>query len=415
MAIKDVQTAVVEANYDWTFVKVIADEGIGYGECFFAPGLTALIRELKPLLLGQDPREIHRLLRQLRTAGFQAGPQGGALQHALAGIETALWDLLGKALRVPLYQLWGGAYRLRIRLYADCHAESGLHSLSSIQVPRIPWWQSETGETRVFLEVDPKHHGGLREEATRVDPKAYAERAKQVVALGYTALKFDLDIPTPYEGDPYNRTLEPGEVALLTEIARSVREAVGPEVALAFDCHWNFSTETALRLAQALAPYYPAWLEDPVPPEADEALALVVRQSPITIATGENHYHPLHFLRLLEMGVRVVTPDLQKVGLWEGRRIAGLADMYTALFVPHNIASPIGMLASAHLAATVPNFFLLEHHGLEVPFFEALVKGRENPLIQNGHLVLEPKPGLGVELDEEVAYRYRKKDEPFFA
>ncbi|MFD3004206.1 mandelate racemase/muconate lactonizing enzyme family protein [Thermus tengchongensis] len=415
MAIKDVQTAVVEANYDWTFIKVIAEEGTGYGECFFAPGLTALIRELKPLLLGKDPRDIHRLLRILRTAGFQAGPQGGALQHALAGLETALWDLLGKVLRVPLYQLWGGAYRTRIRLYADCHAEAGLHSLSSTHLPRVPWWQSSSGTTKVHLEVDPKHHGGLKEEAKRVDPRAYGERAKQVVSQGYTALKFDLDIPTPYETDPFNRNLEPEEIELLANIVEAIRQSVGPQVALAFDCHWNFSAGSALKLAQALAPYRPLWLEDPVPPEADEALALVLRQSPVTIATGENHYHPHQFLRLLEKGLTVVTPDLQKVGLNQGRRIAELADLYTAMFAPHNIASPLGTLASAHLAATVPNFLLLEHHGLEVPFFTELVSGRESPLIQEGHLILEPQPGLGVSLNEEVAYRYRKKDEPFFA
>lgn len=415
MAIKDIQTAVVEANYDWIFVKVIADEGTGYGECFFAPGLTTLIRELKPLLLRQDPRDIHRLLRLLRTAGFQAGPQGGALQHALAGIETALWDLLGKVLKTPLYQLWGGAYRTRIQLYADCHAEAGLHSLSSTHLPRIPWWQSESGETQVYLEVDPKHHGGLKAEVGKVDLVAYAERAKEVVGLGYTALKFDLDIPTPYETDPYNRSLAAEEVELLAAIAASIREAVGYRINLAFDCHWNFSVESALKLAQALAPFRPLWLEDPVPPEADHALEAVLRQSPVTIATGENHYHPHQFLLLLERGLQVVAPDLQKVGLTQGRRVAELADLYTALFAPHNIASPLGTLASAHLAATVPNFLLLEHHGLDVPFFEELVKGRESPVIQEGYVVLEAKPGLGAELNEEVAYRYRKKDEPFFA
>jgi L-alanine-DL-glutamate epimerase-like enolase superfamily enzyme len=266
----------------------------------------------------------------------------------------------------------------------------------------------------VYLEVDPKHHGGLKAEADRVDLAAYAERAKQVVGLGYTALKFDLDIPTPYKTDPYNRTLAPEEVELLAAIAASIREAVGYGTHLAFDCHWNFAVESALRLAQALAPFRPLWLEDPVPPEAGHALEAVLRQSPVTIATGENHYHPHQFLGLLEKGLQVVAPDLQKVGLTQGRRIAELADLYTALFAPHNIASPLGTLASAHLAATVPNFLLLEHHGLEVPFFEEIAKGRESPLIQEGCVVLEPLPGLGIELNEEVAYQYRKKDEPFF-
>jgi len=412
--IKDLQTAVVEANYDWTFIKIIADEGVGYGECFFAPGLTALIRELKPLVIGNDPFDIRRILRILKTAGFQASPQGGALGHALAGIETALWDLLGKTLKVPLYALWGGAYRTNIRLYADCHGESGLHSLSAIQTPRVPWWQSESGESEVSLEVDPKHHGGLAEDAERADPKAYAERAKAVIAQGYTALKFDLDIPTPYPSDPYNGTLEPAEIERLATIVASVREAVGDEVMLAFDCHWNYTVESALALARALAPYRPAWLEDPVPPQADEALGLLLQKSPVPIATGENHYHPQQFARLLMMGLGIVAPDVQKVGLLGGRTIAELAETASALVAPHNIASPLGTLAAAHLAATIPNFLVLEHHGLEVPFFEAVVTGRDGPVIQNGEVVLEPKPGLGVSLDEAVAYDYRKREEPFF-
>ena len=139
MRIKDIQTAVIEANYDWTLVKILTEEGaVGYGECLFAPGLTALIRELRPLLLGQNTAEIERLGRIMRTAGVGAGLLGGIVNNSWAGIESALWDLLGQSLGVPIYRLFGGGYRTRIRLYADCHAGEGLSSLSSVMFSDLP-------------------------------------------------------------------------------------------------------------------------------------------------------------------------------------------------------------------------------------------------------------------------------------
>jgi L-alanine-DL-glutamate epimerase-like enolase superfamily enzyme len=412
--IKDLQTAVVEANYDWTFVKIITDDGIGYGECFFAPGLTKLLHDLRPLLLRQDPRNIHRLLRIIRTAALLASPHGGIAHHALAGIETALWDLLGKQLGVPVYRLWGGTYRSHIRLYADCHAGEGLASLSAILAPRIPWWMTESGETEVFQEIHPKYHGGRSEEALNIDLGAYARRARQAVDQGYTALKFDLDIPNPHSKDNYNRVVGRQEIGLLEQLVKTIRDEVGDEVELTMDCHWNFNAESAIALAQALAPYQLLWLEDPVPPESDVALARVTQQSPVPIATGENHFYAAQFARLLELGLQVAAPDFQKTGLWEGRRIAEVAEIYSAPVAPHNISSPLGTLASAHLCATLPNLLALEHHGMDVPFWEELVQGRDGPIIQNGYVVLEERPGLGVELNEEVAYRYRKRDEVFF-
>lgn len=413
--IKDLQTAVIEANYDWTLVKIVANEAVGYGECFFAPGLTAVIRELKPLVVGQDPANIHRLLRTLRTAGFMASPHGGALQHALAGIETALWDLLGKRLNVPLYELWGGTFRTRVRLYADCHAGEGLASLSAVLAPRSPWWMSETGKTESILEIHPKYHGGRSEEAFKLDLAAYRRRAKQAVEAGYTALKFDLDIPNPYSRDDYNRVVGTKEIEVLEELVRTIREAVGYEIDLAFDCHWNFNAESAIALGKALSPYQVAWLEDPVPPEADEALTKVTRESPTPVATGENHFFAVQFNRLFQKGLAVAAPDFQKTGLVEGRRIAELAELYTVPVAPHNISSPIGMLASAQLCAILPNFFVLEHHGLDVPFWEELAAGEDGPIIQEGYVELKAKPGLGIALNEEAAYQYRKREEPFFS
>ena len=396
--IKEVQTAVIESNYDWTLVKIVADEGVGYGECFFALGLTDVIRQLRPLLVKQDPANITKLLRSLKTAGLLTSPHGGSLQHALAGIETALWDLLGRSLGAPLHRLWGGTYRDRIRLYADCHGGEGLASLSSILAPRTPWWLGEgAGDSQ--YEVHPKYHGG---------------RAAEAADQGYTVLKFDLDLPNPHSRDDYNRTLEPQEIDLLVEVVRTVREAVSEDVGLAVDCHWSLSAASGTALGRALEPFNLLWIEDPVPPESDEALARVVHESPTPVASGENHYSAVQFNRLLQLGMHIAAPDLQKTGFAEGRRIAELAELFTVPLAPHNISSPIGTLAAAQLAATIPNFLVLEHHGIDVPFWEELAAGRKEPIIQHGHVILDGAPGLGITLDEEVAYRYRKRDEDFF-
>ncbi len=416
--IRDIQTGVVEANYDWTFVKIITEDGlIGYGECVMAPGLTTFIRNLKPILIGWDSRDIVPLGRFVREAGITGGPLGGPVCHALAAIETALLDIQGKRLGIPLFRLLGGAYRKRIRLYADCHASEGLSSLSDVMAPRIPWWMTETGETVHFYEIHMKAHGGRKEQAEEVpDPSAYADRARAGVSLGYTALKFDLDIPNPHSRDDFNRVLETSEIELLRSVVAAIRDAVGFNVDIAVDCHWRFSALSAVRLAEALKPFGLLWIEDPVPPDAIDALASVCRSSPVPIATGENHFLLSQFHDLIvRAGVAVVAPDFQKTGLLEGKKIADVADAFTVPVAPHNIASPIGTVASAHLCATIPNFLCLEHHGLDVPFWEETALGWHGPIIRDGHIELsEERPGLGVELNEEVAYRYRKKDQPFF-
>jgi L-alanine-DL-glutamate epimerase-like enolase superfamily enzyme len=419
MKISDIQTAVIEANYDWTIVKVITDEDIiGYGECFFAPGLTKVIHELKPLLIGEDGRDIDRLCRLLREAGTTSGSgTGGIILHAIAGIETALWDAYAKWLDVPLFRLFGGAFRKRIRIYADCHAGEGLASLSSICTPRIPWWMSRSGETENFYEIHFRAHGGLKEEAQEpVNLQAYAERAKKVKGMGYTALKFDADIPNAYMRDEFNRCLDKLEIDLIASVVEAVRKAVGDDVDIAIDCHWRFSPESAIRLAEAVYPFNLLWLEDPTPPDSIDALAQVTCRSPVPIATGENHYTRQQFYDLIVRGgIQIAAPDFQKTGLLEGKRIADLAETFAIPVAPHNISSPIGTMASAHLCATIPNFLALEHHGIDVPFWEELALGWNGPIIRDGYIELdEEKPGIGIELNEDAAYRYRRKDEPFF-
>jgi len=135
------KTAVVEGNFDWTFVRIETDEGIeGLGECFFAPGLTAILRCLEPLLVGEDPRDVHRLFRKLQLATSGAGSVAGIVYNAISGIEAALWDVLGQRLGVPMYRLLGGKFRDRIRIYGDCHGSQALESLDEVLRSRPPSW-----------------------------------------------------------------------------------------------------------------------------------------------------------------------------------------------------------------------------------------------------------------------------------
>jgi L-alanine-DL-glutamate epimerase-like enolase superfamily enzyme len=142
----------------------------------------------------------------------------------------------------------------------------------------------------------------------------------------------------------------------------------------------------------------------------------VQRNTATPIATGENHYFRIDFERLMvDAGLRVLAPDVQKLGLWEGRKLADLAEMNYVNLTWHNISSPIGTLGGVHLCAAMPNVLALEWHAASVPFFDDLVKGGEGPMIRNGKIQVPDRPGLGIELDEEVAYKYRKRNEEFFA
>lgn len=417
MRITKIETAVIEANYDWTIVKVHTDNGsVGWGEAFFAPGLTATLREFNEFLPGEDPRDVDRLCRLMRTALGATGTAGMGY-HAISGIETALWDIVGKDAGLPLYQFLGGKYRDRIRIYADCHAGSGLSSLSSVLLPRTPSWMKEQKRApRNRPELSPKFHGGQKSEAKNIRPQAYARRALEMKRRGFTTLKFDVDVPTKYSLDDYNRALAQREIDFMASLVATLRKALGNDVDLAIDCHWNYGVNDAVRFARACEPYDLLWLEDPVPPENNDAMARVTASTCTPIATGENHYQRHHFRELLEReAIDILAPDFQKVGgLLEGRRIADMAEVHYIAVAPHNISGPIGTMASAHLCAAIPNFLALEWHAASVPFFDHLVKGSRKPLIRKGYVEVTERPGLGIELDEGVAYKFRKRGEPFF-
>jgi L-alanine-DL-glutamate epimerase-like enolase superfamily enzyme len=408
-----ITTAVVEANYDWTIVRAESDDGlVGWGEAFCAPGLTETIRELVPLLEGRDARHVEPLVRRLHLATAHVST-GGSVYHAISGIEAALWDLAARSLAVPLWQLFGGCFRERVRIYADCHAGEALTSYSATLVSRqLPWMGTRDEE---LAEAEPEVHWAPEDSSDVYTPGAYAARASQMADEGFTALKFDLDLPLLEHEDLYARTISSAQLERQLALAEATVDAVAGRADVAFDLHWRYAPADALRLACALEHLPLLWLEDPTPPQNLAAVADVARRTTTPICTGENLYGLAGFGSLMDAGgVDILAPDIQKVGgLAETRRIAALGDVHSRPLAPHNIAGPIGTLASAHVCASISNFLALEWHAASVPFFDELLVGSA-PLIVDGYVEMTDAPGIGADLDVEVARRYARPGELFF-
>ncbi|MEM7021551.1 MAG: mandelate racemase/muconate lactonizing enzyme family protein [Pseudomonadota bacterium] len=386
MKIESVRTAVIQGNFPWVLVKIETDTGVtGLGEAYWGAGVAELVHEAKPLLIGRDPREINKIIEIMIRCLSGQGSQAGATVTAISGIEIALWDLLGRVLSAPITTLFGGGFRDKIRIYADCHA----------------------GATP--------------------DPADYAKRAREVASAGFSAIKFDLDTPNPYTIDtsddphprrrwyePYNRTIGSKEMTWMVDVVRAVREAVGPEIMVAMDAHWKFGVNDAIKLAQALEPFDLLWLEDPVPPENLEAQRHVTHSTRTPICTGENLYRKQGFRELIEkQAARIIAPDIPKMGgLAEAKKVADHADLYYIPLAPHNVASPIGTKASAQVCAAMNNFLVLEYHAHDVPWWGDLVQG--TPVIVDGYIHLDDQPGHGLTLNEDVARAHLKPGSSFF-
>lgn len=375
MKITDVQACVIgrqephSGGSVWTFVRIYTDEGIvGTGECNSGgPGFSgfatkAAIMAMKRHLIGEDPFNVNLIYEKLRRGGRYGGSINAPLIFALTGIDNALYDIAGKALGVPVYKLLGGKFRDKIRLYADCHA----------------------GETN--------------------DPKAYAEKALQVIEQGFGAVKFDVDNTDVNRLDPYNWSVPAKEMTHVISLVEGIRDAVGYEIDLAIDCHGQFDMPSAITLAKAVEPLRLMWLEEPVPAENISALAQVRASSSTVICTGENQYTRFEFMNLFaQKAVDVIMPDLAKAGgIAEAKRIADMADAHYIPIAPHNVSSPLGMMAACHVMASVPNFLVLEFHALDIPWWNDLCDG-DRPFVENGYMNVSERPGIGVELNDEVA------------
>ncbi|MBK8027178.1 MAG: mandelate racemase/muconate lactonizing enzyme family protein [Chloroflexi bacterium] len=386
MKITDVQACVIGEQVPhsggsvWTFVRIYTDEGIvGTGECNSGgPGASgfatkAAIMAMRERIIGEDPFNVNLIYEKLRRGGRYGGSTNAPIIFALTGIDNALYDICGKALGVPVYKLLGGKFRDRIRLYADCHA----------------------GE----------------EESVQ----AYAEKAIERVEQGFSAVKFDVDSTGVGKLDPYNWTVGAKEMTYIIGLIEGLREAIGFEIDLAIDCHGQFDLPSAITLAKAVEPLRLMWLEEPVPAENVAALAQVKASSSTVICSGENQYTRFEFMELFNAkAVDVIMPDLAKAGgIAEGKRIADLADAHYIPIAPHNVSTPHGMMASAHVMASVPNFLVLELHALEIPWWSDLCDG-DKPFFQDGFMTVSERPGIGVELNDDVARRLLWNGDTYF-
>ena len=364
LKITDVRTAQVRVHGLQTHIRVYTDQGLfGQGESTDAAvGTVSLVNQFRRFLVGQDPLNVDALWERIRVSGIFAGAQGGQYVTALTGVEIALWDLAGKALGLPIYQLLGGRFRDKVRIYCDSDMEDPLGPESDKKLPSIK-------------------------------------------DQGFTAMKIDLDDATdPHRFDRVNWTANNAEVDRMVSWVKHVRESIPKEMELACDMHGRYDAATAKRVAKELEPFRLLWLEEVVPPENIDALVDIHHSTSTPIAAGENLYMRWGYRELLSKNaVDIIQPDFQKTGgLSEGRKIANLAQTYYLPVAPHCVVSPIGMMSTAHLCASIPNFLVCEWHWINFPdLWKNWVK--EGEIIQKGYVSITDKPGLGVEMNEEVA------------
>lgn len=352
----------------WILVKVTTDDGItGWGECYAASvgpdAMRAVISDVfERHMAGENPENIELMFRRAYSSGFTQRPDL-TVMGAFSGLEIACWDILGKARNRPVWALLGGCMNERIRAYTYLYPQPQ-HDISA-------FWTS---------------------------PEMAAQSAAAMVAKGYTAVKFD-------PAGPY--TLRGGHMPALSDISQSVafcaaiRDAVGDKADLLFGTHGQFTTAGATRLGQALEPYTPLWFEEPIPPDAVAEMAKVAGAVRIPVATGERLTTKAEFAPVLRAGAAtILQPALGRAGgIWESKKIATLAEVYNAQIAPHLYAGPVEWAANIHLAASIPNLLMAET--IETPFHDALIKGSIR--VDNGFVTAPQAPGLGIEVDEDLA------------
>jgi galactonate dehydratase len=375
MKLADIRTFVV-ANPPpsfggpyFVFVKLTTACGIsGVGEAYgvpFDPHLAARLIEdvFGRYAEGEDPHDIETMWRRVYSSGYTQRPDLTQIA-VLSALEVACWDIVGKAAGQPVYKLLGGAVHERLRAYTYIYPRPG-------------------DRTDVYA-----------------DPDLAAERAAEYLAQGFTALK--LDPAGPY-GAFDGRQLSLEALDRCERFARQLREAVGSRADLLFGTHGQMTAAGAIRLARRLEPYDPLWLEEPVPPDAPEEMAKVARATSIPIAAGERLATKYEFARLIESGAAaILQPNLGRCGgLLEGKKIAALAEARHVQIAPHLYCGPVVGAANIQLAACIPNFLILESIERWGGFHADLLK---TPIRwEDGYVIPPTAPGLGVELNEEVA------------
>ncbi|MFV1529838.1 MULTISPECIES: mandelate racemase/muconate lactonizing enzyme family protein [unclassified Phaeobacter] len=352
----------------WILVKLTTDTGIiGWGECYAASigpdAMSHVIRDVFDRhMLGQSPENIEWMFRRAYSSGFTQRPDLSVM-GAFSGLEIACWDILGKDRDRPVHALIGGRMNERLRAYT-------------------------------YLYPQPHHEM----DAFWNSPELAAESAIAAVENGYTAIKFD-------PAGPY--TMRGGHMPAQSDITKSVafcraiREAVGDRADLLFGTHGQFTPAGAIRLGQALEPYSPLWFEEPTPPDLVADMARVAERVRIPVATGERLTTKAEFAAVLRAGAaEILQPALGRAGgIWEVKKIAAIAEVFGAQMAPHLYAGPVEWAANIQLAASIPNLLMIET--IETPFHMSLIK--QSITIEAGFVIPSDAPGLGIEVDEDLA------------
>jgi len=357
---------------NFVFAHVLTDEGVsGIGEARPVNREEAVAAYLDAIahryVIGSDPFNIEALVLRITRDDFET--PGATEMTAIAIVEMACWDIIGKVAGQPVYRLLGGACRDRIKAYAN------------------GWY---TGERT---------------------PEAFAQAARRVVARGYRALKLD-----PFGAGAGELAREEHLASLA--LVEAVRDAVGPDVEIFIEMHGRFTAAQAIALARDLERFAPGWIEEPVPPDQPGALARVASQVTTPVATGERLHTRAAFRDLLALGAAdILQPDISHCGgLLETKKIAAMADTYGLLLAPHNVGASVSTAAALHLAACTPNLKIMEYfNDFAEPFVKESATGL--PEVKDGYFPLPSGPGLGVTFNEEVveAHPYRRQHFNLFA
>ena len=363
MKIKDIKVFAVDCfRTNWVFVKVYTDEGIdGVGEAtleYKEKALFGAIEHIREYLIGKNPFQIEKHWHSIYRDAYWRG--GAVLMSALSAVETALWDILGKALNVPVYQLLGGKVNDEVRIYVN------------------GWFSGAK------------------------TPDEFAKKASDAVKRGITAMKWD-----PF-GKAYLE-ISNKELNTAVECVAKVREAVGNDVDLLIEGHGRFNIPTAVKIARELAPFRPMFFEEPVPPDNLDALKEVKDRSPIAIAAGERLYTRWDYKDMFDkMAADYIQPDISHAGgISELKKIAAEAESRYIPFAPHNPSGPVANAATLQLAASCPNFSILEIMYSDVDYRCDITN--EQLVYHDGFMKIPDKAGLGIEINEKECLNHPYK------
>ena len=360
MKVTDVKCFTVDCfRTNWVFVKVYTDSGIdGVGEAtleYKEKALLGAVEHIKEYLVGKNPLNIERHYHDIyRDAYWRGGP---VIMSALSAVETALWDILGKSLGVPVYQLLGGRANDKVRIYVN------------------GWF------------------------AGAKTPEEFGAKAAEAVKRGVTAMKWD-----PFGKNYMN--ISNAELNTALERVDAVRRAVGDKIDLLIEGHGRFDVPTGIKIAKELEQFKPMFFEEPVPPDNLEALKAVRDKSPVAISAGERLYGRRDYRNLFEMrAADYIQPDISHAGgIMELKKIASVAETYYIPFAPHNPSGPVANAATLQLAACCPNFSILEIMYSDVDWRKDVTN--EALEYKDGYITIPDKPGLGIEIDEEECLKH---------